>query len=249
MAASAAVSGAPTMRPRMQRSFSNGSVRSSGSQASTSAQSRSSGSSWASAAVRTAGQRFQTTGKLLSGGMRRMRGPRRDCGACRAEAPPAEGARSATRDDDSGCEIPLEFTHKESPVEHVRKRTAACGRSREEPMLALSLANEARMLPDECWYIVLACADTIGVCRFSCTDRSSHLVALGFPGASFQEPGWLRDRRGSAKARWLRARDVLTQVKVVREMRSSSLASGNNSSGSAALRRCSRVQRLNRHRR
>lgn len=156
-----------------------------------------------------------------------------------------KGRRAFGSNEDDELEIPREFTKAESPKERVSKRRAARGRTKEDPMEDFREeedGDEAWCCPAEIWCIVLSFVDTSDICHFACADCTFYACAMGYAGSDFTHPGWLRDKRTAVQERWARARAVLMQVQVLRGMRSATPPAG-------SLRRCPRLQRLNRHRR
>mmetsp|Transcript_176798 Transcript_176798/g.567075 ORF Transcript_176798/g.567075 Transcript_176798/m.567075 type:complete len:110 (-) Transcript_176798:47-376(-) len=101
--------------------------------------------------------------------------------------------------------------------------------------------DEALRLPAESWFAALSFLDTPDVCRFACAHGGFYDLAQGYAGPDFGQHDWLRERRAVVQERWSRARAVLVKVQVVQSMRAVS--------SSANARRCSHLQRLNRHRR
>lgn len=104
--------------------------------------------------------------------------------------------------------------------------------------------DEDFFLLDDVWCIILEFSDTADICRFAVADRSAYRVAMGL---DLEHVGQLKDGRSAVQERWARARNVLTQVQVVGNMQS--LRSARQANPSSLVRRCARVQRLNRHRR
>mmetsp|Transcript_69027 Transcript_69027/g.173936 ORF Transcript_69027/g.173936 Transcript_69027/m.173936 type:complete len:292 (-) Transcript_69027:116-991(-) len=213
------------------------------SQASSNASSRGSSRASSRGSSKSRSVRALTVAGTLAGAMAGciLKGPRG------RRALGSRGGRSmwASEDEDDELEIPLEFTKAESPTERVSKRRAAQGRTKEDPMEYFYEEEEdqAWCCPAEIWCIVLSFVDTSDICRFACADCTFYACAMGYAGSDFTQPGWLRDKRTAVQERWARARAVLMQVQVVRGMRSATPPA------SGSVRRCPRLQRLNRHRR
>lgn len=220
------------------------SLSSTASQASSNASSRASSKSSSRGSSKGRSVRALTAAGALAGAVAGciMKKPRRwRSGSRGGHATPASDT------EDVEFDIPREFTEGESPHERICKRRVAMGRTKEDPMESFRADDdwdEAWCCPAETWCIVLSFVDTSDICHFACADCTFYGCAMGYAGADFSHPGWLRDRRTAVQERWARARAILLQVQVVRGMRS---ATPNGTGGS--VRRCPRLQRLNRHRR
>lgn len=91
--------------------------------------------------------------------------------------------------------------------------------------------DEALDLHEAVWWVVLSFLEVSDICRFAVTDSLSYVCVTGYAGTDFSRPGWLRERRRVVLDRWSRARAVLTQLKVMRQMQQA---------GSLSVRRRSR---------
>lgn len=150
-----------------------------------------------------------------------------------------------TSSEEDEPEVPCEFTQLDSPATRLRRGLTGASHGREEKLRDIQKMlsmQRAAGLPEETWCNVLVFLDVPDVCRLSNACRMANTLALGYSGADFDQPGWLRERRKSVKARWSIARGVFTQLKVIRDMRAASPPASRG-------RRCVRVQRLNGHRR
>lgn len=186
------------------------------------------------AAVAVAGQLCKKRG--LS---RRPRSPTR---SGRGDRVPASSMVIDTTSSEEEPEVPPEFTHLDSPAERLRRGGSGVSQGKLRAITKMFSMQTGVGLPEEVWCNVLVFLDVPDVCRLSDTCRMANTVALGYSGADFNQPGWLRERRKAVKARWSRARSVLTQLKVIRGFVAATPAQ-------ARGRRCVRVQRLNGHRR